>query len=209
MLDHLCDEEFGQTLEWQTVITGADALLHGAFGALHFTNVVVGGHDLEVNGSKIGADTFKLLIAVNVTNDKTAAGMKSDDGLELGQDGGMFSVRDRRRSLKLEVARDGVEKREALDNEKIDTQDNGAIVVFMDMRRYRDGFETRNARSLAGTGSLTFEGGHVRAVDDSGAFRVGGSDGTVEDGVGSQQLQAFSLTRAAKESVQPACVVGL
>ena len=68
----------------------------------------------------------------------------------------------------------------SLDEEKIDTEDDVAI-MFQYMGRQRDGGTGRDLRGSSTPGGFDFECGNVRSVDGKCTLGVEGGDGAVAE----------------------------
>ena len=120
-------------------------MLGSAVRAFDLPNVVIGGDDIEVDGKDVIADTFKFgMIGVDVTDEETADCVKFDDGLGLLEDGGLFAIGNSGDGAELDVTRDCVKKRAALDKEEIRAKDHMAVVLA-DVWRKRCYLERRDA----------------------------------------------------------------
>ena len=62
---------------------GADALLEGANRPLDLTDVTVGGHDVEMDGSDVVADAFELLIGMYVRYAEPPRAVKLKNGVNF------------------------------------------------------------------------------------------------------------------------------
>lgn len=120
----------------------------------------------------------------------------------------MGAVRYGADGAKLDVARDGVEERVALDKEKINAEDDVAVVVEH-RRGQRNRFEHRSVRGGAGTRGLPFERGDVGTINDKSALRIQWRDWTVANKTSGKDALESSFTGSPDHAVQGACRVSI
>ena len=120
----------------------------------------------------------------------------------------MRAVGDGSDGAELKVAGDSVKKRVPLDEEKIDTKNNVAVVRADVRWKWGDG-ERRDTGGITGTCGLAREGGNVRAVDGCGTLGVGSGHGAIEKGAVAKDLEEFGVARAAEEALEPTGDIGV
>ena len=69
--------------KWEAVSKSAVSLLDCPDGAFDFPNMAVSCHDIEMDGSKVGLDTGKLMVTVDVGDIETPKGIEVDDAAKL------------------------------------------------------------------------------------------------------------------------------
>lgn len=87
---------------------GAKAFFDCADGSLDFTNVAIGGNNVEMSRRQGQAGAFKFIVAVYVADGETADGVKLDHSCELVDDGFGRAIRDENDGAETDVARDCV-----------------------------------------------------------------------------------------------------
>lgn len=164
----------------EAVSAGTKALLDSTDRALNLTDVEVGGDHVHLDGSDLVTDAFEFVIAMEVSNNKTTGCVEFDHSRELGEDGGLFTVRDVTDCPKTDATRDGVQEAVALHKEEINAKGDVAVVL-------KDGWwnrcrhESGNACACHRPRGLTLNYSDVRAIDEEGASRISGRHGAVPD----------------------------
>ena len=84
--DGAANEEFGKTAVREAMDKRTKALLNGPDGPFNLANVAVRSDDVEMNAGKIGVNTGKFLIPVDVVDGKTSRCIEPEDGSEFAED---------------------------------------------------------------------------------------------------------------------------
>jgi hypothetical protein len=191
----------GSRLKMQTMGAGTQPLFDGLNGPLHFADVAIGWHDIQLDYVQGLEGALELVVGVDVAYGKTACLVPTDDLAQLTQDCGFVAVGDEVRCAETDATRNCVEKRHTLYEKEICAKRNVAV-VFQDWGRDWLGHKSRCTGGSDGPRRLDFERGNVRAVYDQCPLRVVGRDRTVRNSVASQDRLELGLVGTAYLSVQ-------
>jgi len=78
MGNHVVKEQFREPFVRQAVGTGTKAFFDGPYGPFDFTDMTVGGNNVDVDGEESSANAFELVVAVDAGNVETTAGVGLD-----------------------------------------------------------------------------------------------------------------------------------
>ena len=169
----------------------------------------VGGNSVQVNRADVIADALEFAVTVQVADGETASLVCFDHLRGFLKDRLVRSIEDCSHRAVSHVARDGVQERQSLDKQKIDTQ--SYISMKLENRCWDwDSHERWDPGSCGGSRCFTLEACNVRSVDDEGASSVVRGDGTVVDVSAAKDGLEKGLVGASNFPVQlPSRVGGL
>ena len=105
----MLNEDLWETFEWQSVYARTQALLDRADGAFDFAHMAIGWDDVDFDGLKFLANTFELMVPVNIAHIETSGLVHRDDGARILDDHWFSAIRDLSEAGAVsESARDGV-----------------------------------------------------------------------------------------------------
>ncbi len=131
---------------------------------LDFADMTFGGDDIEGDGAKRFADTFKFLVAVDIANCKTPCVFQFYDKAELAKYCALVAIRHVMRSTISDIAGDGMKKIIPWSRKICADGDVPMVVV----NRWRDhlGNKRGRPRCSVGTSGFPFENSDVGTIDE-------------------------------------------
>ena len=181
--------------------TGAKALLDRADGTFGFADVTVGRDNVHRHGEEGRSRTLKLVVAVYVANREATGGVDIDIRLEQFNYGPTRAVSDRMGRTVADIAGDGVEETQPLNEKEIDAQGDVGVMCE-DGGGNRCGNESGGARRRSGPSGLAFLRRNFRPVYDVRTLCIINGDRAVMQKVAGENLLEENVARAAELTIQ-------